>query len=438
MTAQTVLWMFPALLALIFLGFPVAFSMMLAALGFGLLRFGDTLVHQLAQRVDDVATNYVLGAIPLFIFMGSILERAGIAERLFDALYLWTRRMPGGLAVAALLMCTIFAAASGVVGATETLVGMLAIPAMLKRRYNNTLIAGTICGGGSLGTIIPPSVPVVVLAPIALLPVGDLLAGILLPGLLMSGLFILYIVVVCALKPELAPPETEPDPRSLAEKLRFTLTALVPPGFLIFTVLGTLFMGLATPTEAAACGSLGVLLLAILYRRMSWSLLFQASIQTVSLTAMILAIVLAGSMFAGVFFASGGMSATKGILDAFGLSPWSVIAIILFVSFLLGFIVDLISIVLIVVPIAMPLVKSFGIDPLWFAVVFLVTLQTSYLTPPMAPSIFYLRAIAPPSMKLKEMYWGVIPFICCQVVVLLTLLTFPPLATWMPKVMYGN
>lgn len=438
MTSQTVLWMFPALLALIFLGFPVAFSMMLAALGFGLLRFGDTLVHQLVSRVDDIATNYVLGAIPLFIFMGSILERAGIAERLFDALYMWTRRLPGGLAVAALLMCTIFAAASGVVGATETLVGMLAIPAMLKRRYNNSLIAGTICGGGSLGTIIPPSVPVVVLAPIAALPVGDLLAGILFPGLLMSGFFMLYIIVVCALKPDLAPAETEPDDRSFVEKLSFTLFAILPPAFLIFTVLGTLFLGLATPTEAAACGSFGVLLLAILYRRMSWSLLYQAALQTVSITAMILAIVLAGSMFAGVFFASGGMAATKGILDSFGLSPWSVVAIILFVAFLLGFIVDLISIVLIVVPIAIPLVKGFGIDPLWFAVLFLVTLQTSYLTPPMAPSIFYLKAIAPPSMKLKDMYWGVIPFIVCQIAVLLILLVFPQIATWLPKVMYGS
>lgn len=438
MTSQLVLWMFPALMLLIFLGIPVAFSMMLTALGFGLMRFGGTLVHQFAQRVDDVATNYVLGAIPLFIFMGSILERAGIAERLFDALYMWTRRMPGGLAVAALMMCTIFAAASGVVGATETLVGMLAIPAMMKRRYNPKLISGTICGGGSLGTIIPPSVPVVVLAPIATLPVGDLLAGILVPGLLMSSLFIVYIVIVCALKPELAPPETEPDPRSLGEKLKFTATALVPPGILIFTVLGTLFMGLATPTEAAACGSFGVFVLAIIYGRMSWSVLYQASIQTVSLTAMILAIVLAGSMFSGVFFASGGMAATQGILREFGLSPWSVIAIILFVAFLLGFIVDLISIVLILVPISMPLVKQFGIDPIWFSVIFLVMLQTSYLTPPMAPSIFYLKAIAPPEIRLKDMYWGVIPFICCQVIVLILLLAFPQLATWMPRMMYGN
>ncbi len=437
MTSQTVLWMFPALLGLIFLGFPVAFSMMIAALGFGLMRFGGTLVHQFAQRIDDIATNYVLGAIPLFIFMGSILERAGIAERLFDALYMWTRRLPGGLAIAALLMCTIFAAASGVVGATETLVGMLAIPAMMKRHYDNKLISGTICAGGSLGTIIPPSVPVVVLAPIATLPIGDLLAGILFPGLLMSGLFIAYILIACAARPHLAPPDPEPDPRGLAEKIRFTLSALVPPAFLIFTVLGTLFMGLATPTEAAACGSFGVILLAILYRRLTWSLLFQACKQTVSLTAMILAIVLAGGMFSGVFFASGGMAATKGILDAFGLSPWSVIAVILFVAFILGFLVDSISIILIIVPIAIPLVKGFGIDPLWFAVVLLVMLQTSYLTPPMSPSIFYLRAIAPPSIRLQDMYWGVIPFILCQVVVLGLLLFFPALATWLPKVMYG-
>lgn len=437
MTSQTVLWMFPALLGLIFLGFPVAFSMMIAALGFGLMRFGGTLVHQFAQRIDDIATNYVLGAIPLFIFMGSILERAGIAERLFDALYMWTRRLPGGLAIAALLMCTIFAAASGVVGATETLVGMLAIPAMMKRHYDNKLISGTICAGGSLGTIIPPSVPVVVLAPIATLPIGDLLAGILFPGLLMSGLFIAYILIACAARPHLAPPDPEPDPRGLAEKIRFTLSALVPPAFLIFTVLGTLFMGLATPTEAAACGSFGVILLAILYRRLTWSLLFQACTQTVSLTAMILAIVLAGGMFSGVFFASGGMAATKGILDAFGLSPWSVIAVILFVAFILGFLVDSISIILIIVPIAIPLVKGFGIDPLWFAVVLLVMLQTSYLTPPMSPSIFYLRAIAPPSIRLQDMYWGVIPFILCQLVVLGLLLFFPALATWLPKVMYG-
>jgi tripartite ATP-independent transporter DctM subunit len=433
-----VLWMFPALMVLIFLGIPVAFSMMLTALAFGLMRFGDALVHQLVSKIEEVSTNYVLGAIPLFIFMGSILERAGIAERLFDALYLWLRRFPGGLAIAALLMCTIFAAASGVVGATETLVGMIAIPAMMKRNYNKALISGTICGGGSLGTIIPPSVPVVVLAPIAALPVGDLLAGIVFPGLMMSGLFILYIMIACALKPELAPPDTDASRVPLAEKLKVTAVAIVPPGILIFSVLGTLFLGLATPTEAAACGCLGVLTLSLIYRRLTWSILFNSALQTASITAMILMIVLAGSMFSGVFFGSGGMLATNNLLKSFGLSSWSVMAIILFVAFLLGFVLDLISIVLIVVPLAIPLVKAFGIDPLWFAVVMLVVLQMSYLTPPMAPSIFYLRAIAPPDIRLKHMYWGVIPFIICQAVTLLIILLFPATATWLPKTMYGN
>jgi tripartite ATP-independent transporter DctM subunit len=436
--SSTVLLMFPALMVLIFLGFPVAFSMMLTVLGFGLLRFGDTLVHQLVSRVDDVATNYILGAIPLFIFMGAILERAGIAERLFDALFLWTRRLPGGLAVAALLMCTIFAAASGVVGATETLVGMIAIPAMMKRNYNKPLIAGTICGGGSLGTIIPPSVPVVVLAPIASIPVGDLLAGILFPGLMMSGLFILYILIACALNPKLAPPDLEGIDLGFFEKVKTTAVAILPPGFLILTVLGTLFMGLATPTEAAACGSLGVLILALIYGRLTWDLLLRAALQTVSITAMILMIVLAGSMFSGVFFASGGMIATNQILNSFGLSSAALMAIILAVTFLLGFVLDLISIVLIVVPLAIPLIKSAGIDPLWFSVLMLVVLQTSYLTPPMSPSIFYLKAIAPPSIRLQDMYWGVIPFIVCQLLTLAVLLLYPPIATWLPKAMYGN
>lgn len=369
--------------------------------------------------------------------MGAILERAGIAERLFDAIYMWTRRLPGGLAIAALVMCTIFAAASGVVGATETLVGMLAIPAMLKRKYDNSLIAGTICAGGSLGTVIPPSIPVIVLAPIMTLPVGDLMAGILVPGLMMAAMFSLYIIISATLKPSLAPRDTDPDPFTMGEKIRFTLKALVPPVVLIALVLGTLFSGLATPTEAAACGSAGVLFLALCYGKLSFKMVLDASLQTVSLTAMILAIVLAGVMFSGVLFASGGMMAIRGFLDSFGFGTASVIALILIITFILGFAVELTSIVLIMTSISVPILKLYDVDLLWFSIVFLITLQTSYLTPPMAPSIFYLRAIAPPTMTLKQMYWGVIPFIICQLIVLALVITFPELATWMPKLIYG-
>ncbi|MBY6005041.1 TRAP transporter large permease subunit [Salipiger bermudensis] len=434
---DAVLLMFPALIVLIALGIPIAFSMVLVASVFGFIRFEEIVFRQFAQRVDEVASNYVLGAIPLFIFMGAILERAGIAERLFDAIYMWTRRLPGGLAIAALVMCTIFAAASGVVGATETLVGMLAIPAMLKRKYDNSLIAGTICAGGSLGTVIPPSIPVIVLAPIMTLPVGDLMAGILVPGLMMAGMFSLYIIISATLKPSLAPRDTDPDPFTMGEKIRFTLKALVPPVVLIALVLGTLFSGLATPTEAAACGSAGVLFLALCYGKLNFKMVLDASLQTVSLTAMILAIVLAGVMFSGVLFASGGMMAIRGFLDSFGFGTAGVIALILIITFILGFAVELTSIVLIMTSISVPILKLYDVDLLWFSIVFLITLQTSYLTPPMAPSIFYLRAIAPPTMTLKQMYWGVIPFILCQLIVLALVITFPELATWMPKLIYG-
>lgn len=434
---MNVIMMFPALLLVIFAGAPVAFSLMLVALGFGWMQFGDALVHQFVSKVDDIGTNYVLGAVPLFIFMGAMLEKTGIAEKLFDAIYLWTRRLPGGLALGALAMCTIFAAASGVVGATETMVGMLALPAMLKRGYDKALISGTICGGGSLGTIIPPSVTVVVLAPVAGLPVGDLFAGIMLPGLLMAVLFGLYIVVSCIVNPEAAPRDLTPDNRSLGEKLRITAEALVPPVVLIAVVLGTILFGLATPTEAAACGAMGSLLLAVLYRRITVDALMYAAKQTLTITAMILLIVMAGSMFSGVFFSAGGMIAIQETLDSFGLHGWSVVAVVLFITFLLGFALDLISIILIVMPVAMPLIKMYGIDPLLFCVMLLVTLQTSYLTPPMAPSIFYLRAIAPPEITLNHMYRGVIPFIVMQVLTLLLIVLFPSFATWLPAQLYG-
>lgn len=439
MTISLALWMFPALLVFVAVGFPIAFSLMSVALIFGVARFGDSAVFQFISKVDDVASNYVLGAIPLFVFMGALLERSGIANRLFDAIYLWTRNLPGGLAIGTVIMCTVFAAATGITGATETVVGMLAIPAMMKYAYDKSLIAGTICGGGSLGTIIPPSITVVVLAPVADIPVGDLFAGIMLPGLIMSGLFLAYIVIACLLNPTLAPrgaPDGQPEMPFLG-KIRITLVALVPPVFLIFAVLGTILLGWATPTEAAATGAAGSIILCILYGRMNWKALKESLYRTLSITAMIMLIVLGGSMFAGVFYASGGMVAIQKLLAEYGLAGWPAIALILFMTFLAGFVLELISVVLIVIPVAIPLVKLYGIDPLWFSVMFLVVLQTSYLTPPMAPAIFYLRAIAPPSITLIHMYKGVIPFICMQVVTLGLVFWFPQLATLLPKLIYG-
>jgi len=439
MTEFLGLWMFPALILLIAAGVPIAYAMISVAFAFALVRFGDAAISLFVTKTVDVASNYVLGAIPLFIFMGAVLQRSGVAERLFEAIYMWTRRLPGSLAVAAMLMCTIFGAVTGIAGAVETLVGLLALPPMLKYAYDKGLISGTICAGGSLGTAIPPSITVIVLAPIANVSVGDLFAGIMGPGLMMATLFTLYILVVAWWKPHMAPatPLTGDEP-GLGEKLRITFIALVPTVVLIAAVLGTILAGVATPTEAAACGAFGSVALAALNRRLSYPVVVDALYTTLSITAMILLIVLGGSIFSTVFYATGGMTGVKTFLTAYNISDWHAVAFILLLAFLGGFLLDLISIVLILIPIAMPFVAAAGINELWFCVLFLIILQTSYLSPPMAPSIFYLRAIAPPEIKLIHMYRGVVPFIMLQILTFLLVLSFPAFATWIPEQIYGN
>jgi tripartite ATP-independent transporter DctM subunit len=431
------LLMFPALMVFIIAGFPIAFSMIVVATIFGITQFGDAAAYQLLTKIEDTASNSILAAVPLFIFMGAVLERSGIAERLFGAIHLWTTRLPGGLGVGAIIMGTLFAASSGVVGATEAVIGMLAVPVMLKHRYDKRLISGTICASGSLGTAIPPSITVVVLGPVAGVSVGSLFSGLLIPGFLMAILFLLYIVGVSYLKPEMAPRIEETDQVSLSERLRISLFALLPTLALIFVVLGTILMGVATPTEAAACGALGAVVLALAYRNLTFKVLWHASVRTMNISAMILLIVMGGSMFAGVFFAAGGMATMQSLLIGTGLDPWMVLALILLITFVAGFVLDLISVVLIVIPIAMPIVRILGFDEIWFCVAFLVVLQTSYLTPPLAPAIFYLRAITPPEVTLKHMYAGVVPFIVAQLFVLGLVLAFPALAMWLPDAMSG-
>jgi len=437
---ELALWMFPALFVAIFIGVPVAFALLGVSLVFGFIRFGDAAVHQFIAEVQDLASNYVLAAVPLFILMGTLLESTGIAKQLFKAVHMWTRRLPGSLAVSTILLGTVFAAASGVVGATETVIGLLAIPVMLSHNYSKSLISGTVCGGGSLGTAIPPSVVVIVLAPSADVSVGSLFAAILFPGLMMAGLFILYIIVHATLDPRVAPrslPDEDDDGMSLLGKLRFTLVAFLPPVLLIFSVLGTILLGWATPTEAAACGALGTLLLTATMGQFKLAVFWNAIKRSLLISVMILTILLGGHIFSGIFAASGGVSATREILDAANLSPWSIILLILLIGFIGGFILDLVSVVLIVIPLAIPIVNALGFDTIWFLVLFLIVLQTGYLTPPMAPSIFYLRSISPPEMLLKHMYRGVIPFIGMQLVTLVLVMAFPELALWLPEYIRG-
>jgi len=428
--------MLPMAFVLMFLGVQVAFAMMITAVLFGLYIFGDRVIFQFIEKIEDISSNFVFAAIPLFVFMGAILEKSGIADKLFEAIHIWTRRLPGGFALATVIMCIIFAASSGVIGATESVVGLLTIPIMLRYKYNKSLISGTICAGGSLGTIIPPSVVAVVMGPLATVSVGDLLYGMVFPGLIMASLYLIYIFTLCVIYPDRGPRiPPEPGEPSFREKIWISTKNLVPPLLMIVAVLGSILFGLASPTEAAAIGAIASVLLTVLYRNFTWKGLYQALIKTLLITAMIMAVLLAGSLFTGVFIGGGGINTANNIINQMQLSPWVLLALMLSIIFLSGFFLDWISIVLIFVPLFTPLITSAGFDPVWFCILFLIVIQTSYLTPPMAPAIFYLRAVAPEEINIKHMYRGVVPFIVLQSLTLVIVMAFPSLVTYLPSVM---
>lgn len=430
--------MLPVAFLLMFLGTQVAFAMMITAVIFGLMIFGSNVVFQFVDKIEEIASNFVFAAVPMFVFMGAMLEKSGIADKLFEAIHIWTRRLPGGLALATIFMCVIFAASSGVIGATESVVGMLTIPIMLRYKYDKALISGSICAGGSLGTIIPPSVVAIVMGPMANVSVGDLFYGMAFPGLLMAGLYLAYIVVICLVYPEKGPRiPPEPDEPGFASKVWITSRNLVPPMFMIFAVLGSILLGLASPTEAAAIGALSSLFLTMSYGRFSMAGLYEALIKTLKITAMIMTVLLAGTLFTGVFIGGGGIATASALIDMAQLSPWMLLLMMMFVIFLAGFFLDWISIVLIFVPLFTPLVVAAGFDPVWFLVLFLIIIQTSYLTPPMAPAVFYLRAVAPKEITIRDMYRGVVPFVALQLLTLVIVMIFPGLVTWLPSQLLG-
>lgn len=429
-------FMLPVAFTLMFLGIQVAFSMMITAVLFGLVIFGDRVIFQFVEKIEDISSNFVFAAVPLFVFMGAMLEKSGIADKLFEAIHIWTRRLPGGLALATISMCVIFAASSGVIGATESVVGLLTIPIMLRYKYNKGLISGSICAGGSLGTIIPPSVVAVVMGPLANISVGDLLYGMVFPGLIMACMYLLYIFTLCTIYPANGPRiPPEPGDPAFAEKVWITTRNLVPPLFMIFAVLGSILLGWASPTEAAAIGALSSVGLTALYGRFSGGGLYEALIKTVKITAMIMTVLLAGTLFTGVFIGGGGINTANLLIKELQLTPWMLLALMMLILFIAGFFLDWISIVLIFVPLFTPLAVAAGFDPVWFLILFLIMIQTSYLTPPMAPAIFYLRAVAPEAITMRDMYRGVVPFIVLQCVTMAIVMVFPALVTYLPSVM---
>ena len=430
-------WMFPVLFVLVFAGYPVAFSLIGVSLVFGYGIFGASLGPQLLGRIMDISSNLTLAAIPLFVFMGAMLQGSGVAKRLFEATRVWLGRLPGGLSVSSIVMCAIFAATSGIIGAVEIVVGLMALPAMEAAKYKRDLSSGTICAGGALGTIIPPSIVVVIYASIAEMSVGDLFAGVLIPGVTMVLLFLVYIVLRCWIQPSAAPPLSAAElDVPLAGKLWLAATALLPCLALVAAVLGSIFAGIASPTEAAAVGALGSVLLTAAYGDFSFDTLIGALRRTVVITSMVMLIIAGGVMFSSIFIVGGGNALVLDIVDTFELGPTGMFILFLGIIFVLGFVLDWISIVLVTIPIFDPLIQQAGIDSIWFGVMVCVTLQTSYLTPPMAPSIFFLRSIAPKDFTYSDMYLGVSPFVLMQLATLLVVILLPWTATYLPNVLF--
>ena len=433
--------MFGSLFVAIFVGHPLAFALGALAVIFGSIGWGgsyDIVFAIFANKTFGVMSDYVLVAVPLFIFMAQMLDTSGVAETLFQAMYVILGPIRGGLAMAVIFVCTIFAASAGVVGATEVAIGLLAVGPLLKRGYSISLTAGSICAGGTLGIIIPPSIMLVFYGSLANLSVGQLFTAAMFPGLLLSALYIAYILIRCGISPHLGPPmPKEERTHSFGYKMRLLFLGLIPPVFLIFLVLGSIVAGIATPTEAAGVGCMGSVILALAYRKLTWQSIVDACVATMKTTAMIMALAVGGNAFQAVFMGLGGGEAISNLLLSMEVGPYVVLYIMMGCVFLLGMFIDWIGILLIIVPIFTPIANELGFHPVWFATLIAVNIQMAFLTPPFGYSMFYLKGIAPPEMTMIHIYKGVVPFIILQWTALILCINFPDFVLWLPRVLFG-
>ena len=430
--------MFVSLIGLIILGFHVAFVLGTLALIFGYLAWGTALIGMLPARTMTMMTSYEMGAITLFIFMGCILERAGIAERLYGTMHILMGNVKGGLLLGTMMICIIFAACTGIGGAAVIMMGLVAIPSMISRNYDKKMIAGTICAGGGLGVIIPPSIMLILYGPVSGIGIARLFVAAAVPGLIIGISYLIYIAVRCRLKPELGPPISEDVRMGISKKRLLFLTArdLLPPVVLILGVLGSIFFGVASPTEAAGVGAFLSLLLMFAYGRLNFSTMHAVLISMAKITGMVFLIMLFAGFFTTAFMALGGGEVLeKFIFGISGGGKLSTIVVMLIIILILGMFMDWIGTLLVIVPIFVPIIKSIGADPVWFAILFCITLQISYITPPFAYNIFFLKGIAPPEMTLNHIMRGCVPYIFIQIALLFLFYTVPELTLWLPRLL---
>ncbi|WP_421882636.1 TRAP transporter large permease [Pacificispira sp.] len=439
------LLMFGSLLVLLMAGLPLAFVTGGLACVF-LFLVGDSakILNIVPSRIFPLMTDYQLSAIPLFIFMAAILERAGIIQDMFDVIYKLLGGLRGGLASATILASTILAAMVGVIGAAVVTMGIIALPSMLKRQYDPKIAMGAIMAGGTLGILIPPSILAIIYAVVAEQSVGELFIGSVIPGLLLSGMYIAYVSIRCALDPKKGP--AIPIEERISVRQKFALMReMLAPTVLILLVLGVIFTGVATPVEAAGIGTFGAFMVAALHRRLSWITVREACVTTIKASSMVLWIIFGATVFVGLYVFEGGQTFVQEAIDATGLGDWGVLILMMFILVILGMFLDWVGILLLCVPIFIPIIKTmtFGghVAPeeimVWFGVLYLVNMQMSFLSPPFGYALFYLRGVAPPEIPMSDIFKSALPFLALQILGLVLCMTFPGLITWLPRLVYG-
>ena len=447
---QVAILMLCLFILLVLLGFPIAFTLIAMGVAFGYYAyyvgapesiadiFNNNIFYLLNQNTYSVMENDTLVAIPLFLFMGYVVERANIVNRLFFSLYQAAHNLPGSLGIAALLTCAVFSTASGIVGAVVTLMGLLAYPAMNKAGYDKSFAAGIICAGGTLGILIPPSIMLIVYAAIAELSPLRLYAAAVFPGLLLAGLYIVYVVVRVKINPSLAPMPAKDDIPPRGVVYYNLLISFVPLTVLILLVLGSILGGLATPAEAAAMGALGGLVLAAIYRELTWTKVKESVFLTAKATAMVCWLFVGSWTFASIFSYLGGHDIIEHWVLALNLEPWQFLVLAQLIIFLLGWPLEWSEILIIFVPIFLPMLETFGINPYFFAMLVALNLQTSFLTPPMAMSAYYLKGVLKNQIELMQIFKGIMPYLGIVVFCMVLMYQFPGLALWFPDYLFGK
>lgn len=422
------------LLLLLALGLPVAFSLGSIALLFTILFWSPEAIYMAASYVFGVMDNFVLVAAPLFIFMGCILETSGIADDLYTMMHRWMGPLRGGLAMGTVGICTVFAAMAGISAAGTVTMGTVALPAMLQRKYDKSIAVGGILAGGALGILIPPSLIMILYGALTGVSVGRLFMGGVFPGLVLSAMFITYIGIRCFTRSELGPPLASEERADWRLKLISVRAVLLPMGIMV-AVLGSIYTGVATPTEAAAVGVFGATISAIVYRKLSWKNLTQAADETLKLSAMIFFIVIAAGCFAGLYGAIGGADFVKNTMVALPVGKYGILIGIQLVVIVMGMFLEPVGITMISIPIFMPIIEALGFDPLWFGIIFVVNLEMSYLTPPVGMNLFFIKGVCPPEVTMGDIYRCVTPFVILQAVGLALIIIFPQIAVWLPSTM---